>query len=87
MDNLIKNYVAKLTKEQVTSFALMHNIVLSDSELDFTYAFIKNHWQDIFKNYDNFNLDAYKNHYTEDNFAKIKILFKEYSEKFKPFLN
>lgn len=87
MDNLIKNYISKLTKEQVTSFALMHNIVLSQPELDFTYDFIKANWQDIIKNYDTFNLEAYKNHYSSDNFEKIKILFKEYSEKFKPFLN
>ncbi len=87
MNNLVKNYIAKLSKEQVVSFALMHDIILSDKEIDFTYSFIKKHWQDILKDYDHFDLDAYQNHYSPANFAKIKILFKEYSEKFKPFLN
>lgn len=87
MNNMIKQYMDKLTKEQVMSFALMHNIVLNANELDFTYNFIKNNWEKIIKNYENFNLDIYKDKYTPENFDKIKILFKEYSEKFKPFLN
>lgn len=87
MNNLIKNYITKLSKEQIISFALMHNIVLNEQELEFTYQFVKQHGEEVIKNYDNFNLDAYKNNYTPANFEKIKILFKEYSQKFKPFLN
>ncbi len=87
MNNLIKNYISKLTKEQVTSFALMNNIVLSEDELNFTYSFIKKHGEEVIKDYNNFDIDQYQNYYTKDNFVKIKKLFKEYSEKFKPFLN
>lgn len=87
MNNLINNYLKKLTKEQITSFALMHNIVLSKQELEFTYKLVKSHGLEIINNYDNFNLDSYKQYYSENNFEKIKILFKEYSLKFKPFLN
>ncbi len=87
MNNLIKNYISKLTKEQVTSFALMNNIVLSEDELNFTYNFIKKHGEEVIKDYNNFDIDKYQNYYTKDNFVKIKVLFKEYSEKFKPFLN
>ncbi len=87
MNNLIKNYVDKLTKEQIISFALLHNIVLNDEEIDFTYQFIKNNWEKVFSDFDSFNIDSYSKYYTKENFPKIKILFKEYSEKFKPFLN
>ena len=84
---MIKNYVNKLTKEQITSFALMHNILLSPSELDFTYNFVKSNYEEVIQNYDSINLDQYRSYYSEENFTKIKALFKEYSEKFKPFLN
>lgn len=87
MNNMIKNYVNKLTKEQITSFALMHNILLSPSELDFTYNFVKSNYEEVIQNYDSINLDQYRSYYSEENFTKIKALFKEYSEKFKPFLN
>ena len=86
LNNLIRNYVSKLTREQVTSFALMHNIVLSNEELEFTYNFIKNNYENILNNYESLNLEQYKHYYTVDNFEKIKILFYEYSNKFKPFL-
>lgn len=87
MNNMIKNYIAKLTKEQIASFALMHNIVLNEQELNFTYEFVKKHGEEALSDFDNFNIDAYKDNYTENNFGKIKTLFKEYSDKFKPFLN
>lgn len=87
MNNMIKNYVNKMTKEQITSFALMHNIILSPSELDFTYTFIKSNYEGIIKNYSTLDLEKYRNYYSPENFEKIKVLFKEYSEKFKPFLN
>lgn len=87
MNISIKNYIAKLTKEQVMSFALMHNIVLSETELNFTYNFIKKHGEVAISNFDNFNLDQYQENYSQENFVKIKALFQEYSQKFKPFLN
>ena len=87
MNSMLKNYIAKLNKEQIISFALMHNIVLNDEEVNFTYSFIKNNWEELFKNYDQFNIDAYAKYYTKENFPKIKVLFQEYYEKFKPFLN
>ena len=85
MNNLIKNYVSKMTKEQVASFALMHSIILTPKELDFTYKFIKEKYNDILSS--SFNIDAYKNQYSEDNFNKIKALFNEYSTKYKSFLH
>ena len=75
MNSMLKNYIAKLNKEQIISFALMHNIVLNDEEVNFTYSFIKNNWEELFK------------YYTKENFPKIKVLFQEYYEKFKPFFN
>ena len=66
MNNMIKNYVSKMSKEQVSSFALMHNIILRPEELDFTYNFIKEHYEDILKN--SFDLD---NDYTKNIIQKI----------------
>ena len=87
MQNMIKKYVAKLTKEQVYSFALMHNIILSESELNFTYSFIKENYEKLFYDFDNFTIDNYQKYYSPTNFKRIKILFKEYYEKFKPLLH
>ena len=85
MKSLIEKYISNISKEQVASFALMHNIILRKDELDFTYSFIKNHYNEILD--DNFNIDKYKNYYTTDNFNKIKALFTEYSNKYSHFFH
>ena len=75
-----------MTKEDINNFAIKKGCNLSDDELDFTYFFIKKNWQDILKRPNLFNIDKYKNHYSEDNFKKIKQVYKEYYQKFSSFV-
>ena len=78
--------MTSLTKEDINKFALSKNCSLSKDELDFTYTFIKNNWQNILKNPNSFNIDKYKNYYSEQNFIKVKKVFQEYFHKFSLFL-
>ena len=86
MYNIIERYMEKLTKEQVESFALHNNIVLSEEELDFTYQFVKKNWATVIANPSSLNLDRYKDKFSEENLIKIKKLFKEYSIRYKTYL-
>ncbi len=86
MYNIIERYMEKLTKEQVSTFALKNNIFLSEEELDFTYLFVKKNWATIIANPNSLNLDRYKDKFTAENLGKIKKLFKEYSIRYKNFL-
>ena len=86
MFNIIEKYMNKLTINDVNNFALSKGCTLSEDELNFTYSFIKKNWQKIIKNPNLFNIDQYKNHYTEQNFIKIKKVFQEYFQKFSSFL-
>jgi hypothetical protein len=86
MYQLIKRYMEKLTKEDVNNFAISKNIFLSPEELDFTYVFIKKNWEQVIKNPKLLNLDRYQNHFSRENFSKIKKLFIEYSSKYSSFL-
>ncbi len=86
MYNIIERYMEKLTKEQVESFALHNNIVLSEEELDFTYQFVKKNWATVIANPSSLNLDRYKDKFSEENLIKIKKLFKEYSIRYKNYL-
>ena len=47
---LIKNYVDKMTIEDVKNFAIKNNIFLSDKELDFTFSFIKRNYEALYAN-------------------------------------
>ena len=86
MYNIIERYMSMLKKEDVFNFAVSNNIFLSNEELNFTYAFIKKNWQDIVKNPNLFEIERYKNKFSEENFKKVKQLFKEYHQKFGSFL-
>lgn len=70
-----------MTKEDVKKFTEKNNIFLSDSELDFTYRFIKKNYEALYAN-PNVDLTKYKNHYTEENFTKIMKLVNEYKSKY-----
>jgi len=86
MYNLIKRYMNNITKENVNNFAIKKNIILSESELDFTYDFIKKNWDQILSNPSMLNLERYKNIYSEENYQKINSLFKEYYSKYRNIL-
>ena len=86
MYNIIERYMEKLTKEQVSTFALKNNIFLSEEELDFTYLFVKKNWATVIANPNSLNLDRYKDKFSTENLGKIKKLFKEYSIRYKNFL-
>ena len=79
--------MTKLTKEEVNNFALSKNIVLSETELEFTYNFIKKNWEQVLNNPKLLNLDRYQKEFSPDNFVKIKKLFNEYSSRYQAFLN
>lgn len=82
MYNLVKRYVSNLTKEQVNDFALKNDIVLSQEELEFVYAFVKKNWEMIFRNPNLLKLERYKDKFSEENFIKIQKLFVLYYQKY-----
>ncbi|MCM1052726.1 MAG: hypothetical protein NC483_01940 [Ruminococcus sp.] len=86
MYNLIKRYMANLTKDDINNFATSKNVVLNTEELDFIFEFVKKNWEQVLNNPKLLNLDRYKNRFNEENFIKIKKLFNEYSAKYQNFL-
>ena len=86
MDNIIERYIMRMTPSDINNFALSKNITLSEEELSFTYEFIKKNYQTMLKNPKLFNLERYKSHFTEDNFAKITKVYQEYFNKYSRYL-
>ncbi len=86
MFNLIERYISRMTKEDIRNFASSKNISLSDTELDFTYDFVKKNYRNVLANPKLFNLDRYKNNYSQENFSKITKVWQEYSQKYSNYL-
>lgn len=82
----IRNYINKLSINDIDYFGRKHGIVLSDSELDIIYKQIKNDWRTII--YGNVELvfDGIRDKIDEDKLEKIKKLYLEFRGKYKNYL-
>ncbi len=83
---LVERYINNLTINDLNNLAITKEIYLSPEELEFSYEFIKKNWQNVLSNHGIFDVDKYKEHYSEENFMKIKKLIKEYSIKYSNYL-
>lgn len=75
----IKEKLKKLTKEDIVNFAFKYNVFLSKKEIDFVFDLVKNKNQELLNNHKSFNLNLYKNNFSEENFKKINNLYNKYS--------
>ncbi len=87
MNNLIAKYMQNLKKEDIASFAQKNQVYLNSQELDFTYQYVKNNWQEILKNPNTLHLERYKNKFTNENYQKIEKLIPMYIQKYSSFLS
>ncbi len=83
---LIKRYIDNMSVHDLNNLAISKGIALSSEELEFSYSFIKKNWQNILSNKGLFDIDKYKSMYSEDNFIKIKELYKEMLVKYGSYL-
>lgn len=70
-----------MTKEDVKNFTEKNGIYLNESELDFSYRFIKKNYEALYAN-PNVDLSKYKNQFTEENYNKIMKLIQVYKSKY-----
>ena len=75
--NLIINYLNNLDASTINDYFVKNNIILSQSELDYIMTFIKKDGNNFLNNPHIFNIDQYQNHFSKENFIKIKNLYKE----------
>ena len=86
MHNLIIKYINNLSIDDINTFAIKEGIQLTKTELNYLYIFIKNDYNLFLNNPNNFNIDDYKDRFSEENYPKIKEVFLKYFNKFKNYL-
>lgn len=86
MYNLIERYISRMTKDDINNFALNKNINLSESELNFTYDFVKKNYKEMLGNPRMFDINRYQNNYSKENFDKIAKVYAEYFNKYSSYL-
>jgi len=85
MKGLIKNYVDKLTTQNLREFAVKNDIQLSISELEYLLNLVKNNFEDILVNEDKY-LDLVENNINHTAFIKVKELYLYYKNRYKGYL-
>ena len=83
---IIKRYIDNMSIHDLNNLAISKNIYLTQEELDFSYDFIKKNWMNILSNKGLFDIDKYQDRFSEENFIKIKNLYKEMLFKYSNYL-
>lgn len=78
MYNIVKSYVSVMKKEDIRKFATKNNLIASNEEIDFIYDFIKNNYENILKNPNSFDLNKYKDKFSNENFTFLTSLVNKY---------
>lgn len=86
MENMIKNYIDKLSINDINRFAINNNINLNNDELNIIYKYIKNDWKTIIYGNYSYILNDLKNKINSSNYNKIEQLFYKYKSKYQNLL-
>ena len=86
MHSIIERFIMRMSKDDINNFAISKNINLSDSELEFTYNFLKKNYKEMLSNPKLFDINRYQNNYTKENFNKIAKVYQEYFNKYANYL-
>ena len=85
MKSLVKNYIDKLSIDNLKEFGLKNDITLTDSELNYLLNLVKNNFDDILKN-DTKYLEDLKNNINPNEFIKVKDLYLYYKNRYQGYL-
>ena len=83
---LIKNYISKLTLNDIEKFARKNEIELNEKELKIIEIHIRNDWKTIIYGDPTPVLNNLKEKINKVQYQKIENLYKEYKDKYKNYL-
>ena len=83
---LIRNYINKLTIDDINSVALKNNINLNDNELNYICNQVKNNYENLLYGDSTNIFNDLKENVSSDNYLKIKSLFDTYMQKYQSLL-
>ena len=85
MKSLLKNYIEKLTINELRNFGNKHGINISDTEYQFILDLVQKNFEDILVNDEKY-LNIVEEKINPEEFNKIKNLYLKYKNKYKGYL-
>ena len=85
MKSLLKNYIEKLSLDELREFGMKHDINISNEEYQFILDLVQGNFEDLLQN-ENKYLSIVEQKINSEEFNKIKALYSKYKEKYKGYL-
>lgn len=85
-ENLIKNYVSKITTSDIERFGKTYGIHLDKDELKYLSTTIKNHWRTIIYGNPRGILNELKEKFDCEKYQQIELLYTKFKDKYKNYL-
>ncbi len=76
---LLKNYIDKLSKEDIIKYIENNNYSVSNKEIDTIYYYIKNYWEDFYNDKEEV-WKKLKNDVSGNTYLEIMTLFQKYKK-------
>lgn len=78
---LIKEYVNKLTEEDIKKYAKKYNIDINDEECQILYLYAKNYWKEFYKDEPKELISELKEKLRPNTFNVLYSFYKEFKNK------
>ncbi len=86
MQRFIENYIQKISKQDILSFAYQNNLSLSKEEIDILYHYLLNNYKDLLNGNSRGIFEALEAKIDSDKLDKIKELYEFYYNKYQDLL-
>ena len=86
MQRFIENYIQKISKKDILSFAYQNNLSLSKEEIDILYHYLLNNYKDLLNGNSRGIFEALEDKIDSDKLDKIKELYEFYYNKYQDLL-
>lgn len=78
---IIKNYIEKLTEEDIKKYAKNYNIDIKDDECKILYLYAKNYWKDFYKSEPKELINELKEKLNQNTFNTLYKIYKDAKSK------
>ena len=85
-EKIIKNYINKLTLNDIKTFSINNNIHLTNDEYEYLYKIIKEKWYIILYGNPNNIFNNLKNKLSIDKYNQVIQLYQTYKDKYSHYL-
>lgn len=82
MNYFIKEYIKKITEDDIDNYAKKEGITLTNEELKIIYLYIKNYWEVILNSDCTFIFEELKAKLRNETYKKVIELYNKYKTQF-----